>query len=233
MPPWLQRIIALMQAGGPDPGRASDVDLSDPNVQGDTPPWQRFPELVGGVPEREPGLVERREFLPEWLQAIAQGPEEVADFMMAVHPEKSTSMLMGSPDPYSAFASPRHNQISLGGRSNPFVAAHELGHIANIAGDMNPEGSPADSAFARRKQLQHLGEMFPPAARDFMVSQNREYVTTPPEVSASLIGSYLMYPDSVPQTTGSMQGIVGERGLQPDVDALRQILGWPAPTGRP
>ena len=121
----------------------------------------------------------------------------------------------------------RTGKMHLGGALlSPWVAAHELGHVLQHELDeplLHFMGGGHEYLFAKRKHGEALDDMFGTGTSSTDYSQS--HMNRPGEVGASLLGSYLIFPDSVPEFTKFVDPILRERGLGAHINLLRKVLG--------
>jgi len=126
--------------------------------------------------------------------------------------------------------------VGISEADSPFVLSHEAGHAAdNLVGSDYPlrQGRQryfslidgplsGDAAFAQRKQLEALERAYPGSSPEKIRNM---YVRSPNETRASLWGSYLQFPDSVPVFSEMADREMQKRGADPT--RLRRRLERP------
>ncbi|MCY3623040.1 MAG: hypothetical protein OXH68_15195 [Gammaproteobacteria bacterium] len=126
---------------------------------------------------------------------------------------------------------PRTGTIHIGKESSPFIIGHEAGHgLDYMGGRLGVPFEPrrmfdADADFARRKQVESIERAYPEDFERVGRQGLEHHAGAPTEERASLLGSYLAFPDSVPLFAEFVERELAERGI--DVEPVRQALQYP------
>lgn len=121
--------------------------------------------------------------------------------------------------------------IYVGKESSPFIIGHEAGHgLDYMGGRMGVPAEPrrmfdADADFARRKQIESIERSYPEDFERVGRQPIEHFAGTPGEERASLLGSYLAFPDSVPLFAEFIEEQLRERGI--DAGPLQEVIQLP------
>lgn len=147
-------------------------------------------------------------------------------------PEEPGAVLAIPEGRISPAYSPTSGAVLVDKQASPFIIGHEAGHGLDIMGQRldvpyNPRDRfPGDAEFARRKQLEAASRNYPYATEtDFRRKALEKHAATPDEERASLLSSYLAFPDSVPLFSEFIEGELEKRGV--DVEPMRRALQYP------